>query len=164
MVCTPPEVSVQVIRLCDFSFVALHQIRRRMSIVNFGKAKWWELWELVENTGLSLFVCLCHCVAIQFKNSILVLIKSICFYLFSVIWGLPHPTMQLRCWQKRGMWHPLKLLLNLHWYLERRSCQQLCLSDVPKTCYYPGTGWELRKSFSNIKLYLWVWSFPFCFL
>lgn len=69
--------------------------------------------------------------------------------------------MQLKCCPKREMWPLLKLLLSLLWYLGRRSCQQLCLWDVPKTCCCPGTGWELRKSFSSIKLYLWVWSFPF---
>lgn len=148
------------LRLCDLPLVALHQIVHHMSVVNFDKKKWWELWEPVENPGSSSFAYLCYCVATQFKNYFstnqFVLLLS-----FSVIWGLPHPMMQLKCCQKRGMWHPLKLLLSLLWYLGRRSCQQLCLWDVPKTCCYPGTGWELRKSFSNIKLYLWVWSFPF---
>lgn len=161
MLHTPPELSIRIIRPCD---LGLRQIRPHMSIVDSGEAKWWERWEPVANTGLSSSLRLCYCVATQLKTGIFVVIKSICFYLFSVIWGLPHPMMQLRCWQKRGMWHPLKLLLSSHWSVERRSCQPLCPSDVPKTCCYPGTGWELRKSFSNIKLYLWVWSFPFCFL
>lgn len=58
MVCTPPEVSVQVFRLCDFPFVALHQIKHHLSVVNFGKTSdesSENLWKI--EVYLHLYVC-----------------------------------------------------------------------------------------------------------
>lgn len=52
MVCTPPETSVQIIRLCDFPFVALHQIRRHLSVSDESSDNPWKM-----QVYLHLYVC-----------------------------------------------------------------------------------------------------------